>query len=67
MGRRFADLAATDELGSVGLWDVRLAYRHSLQLEGFMSVSNIFDERDGFWLGYPGQGRRARIGMEYRF
>lgn len=67
VGRRYADFAASRELGSYGVLDLSVARQLDLHTDVFVGVENVFDRRYGFWEGYPEPGRRIQMGVLYRF
>jgi outer membrane cobalamin receptor len=67
VGSRFADLANEMELGSDDYLNLYVNKQFNLHLNTFVRLDNVFDEADGFYLGYPSRGRTFRAGLEYRF
>ncbi len=67
VGERWADLPNTQRLDAYDLLSVRAARQLNLHTDIFLSVDNVLDARDGFWLGYPLPGTRVRGGFTYRF
>ncbi len=67
IGRRYADIANTTELGSYNLINLRVAKQRDLHTDLFLSVENLFDQDYAFWQGYPGPGTRVSGGVEYRY
>jgi tetratricopeptide (TPR) repeat protein len=66
-GRRFADFANTQELGSYSTFNMHLAKQFNLHTKAFIDVTDLFDRRPAFWSDYPTAGRRAKVGLKYRF
>ena len=66
-GRRYADFANTQELGSYGALNAHLAKQFNLHTKAFVDVADLFDRRPAFWQGYPTAGRRVKVGLKYRF
>lgn len=67
IGKRYADLANTMELGSYDFVNLRVARQLNLHTDVFVHVENLLDSDRAFWLNYPARGRDVRAGVEYRF
>ncbi len=67
VGPRHADLNNATRLGSYNQLNLYLARQCNLHTELFVGASNLFDQRAGFWQGYPDQGRAVKGGVLYRF
>ena len=66
-GRRYADFANMQELGSYGALNAHLAKQFNIHTKMFVDVADLFDRRPASWQGYPTAGRRVKVGLNYRF
>jgi outer membrane cobalamin receptor len=66
-GRRFADAANADELGSYGLLRLNVARQFNLHADVFVDVENALDREYQFYRAYPGPDVQVLGGVRYRF
>ncbi len=67
VGRRYADLANTTRLGSYSVVNLRVDWQQNLHTAWFVMVENLLDEDYAYWQDYPAPGRKARVGINYRW
>jgi outer membrane receptor protein involved in Fe transport len=67
VGKRQADLAGKDELGSYNTLSLAIARQLSLRTFVFLNVENALDKEYQYYRNYPGAGVQVSGGVRFRF
>jgi outer membrane receptor protein involved in Fe transport len=67
VGKRYADLANTTRLGGYSVLNLRADWQRNLHTDWFITVDNLLNEDYAYWQDYPSPGRKARVGINYRW
>lgn len=66
-GKRYTNTTNTESLGGYAIFDLRIGYRLSRQLETSFKMDNLFDRDYQLNKGYNQGGREWQLGLTYTF